>query len=580
MERKAAIFDVDGTLVNGNCTQILLQFLFDNKGLKPEDLSFYNRILKSYSHKPEDKVSLATEAFKLLSSIDEVELLKHWELCFNAKIKNRFNQTIIEELNNKRNSGAEVFLASGSPQLLISKVAAFLGIPSKNILGSEFRNSKNTNKQPEYWVCMGENKKNAVLDILRHHRIQVKDVIFYSDNLSDMDLLLMSGKGYWLGGVELYNSSSMKELGIDDKFNIHQNKTPPQRPKKKDNDAWADYYTSKLPLIEESIASILPQISTSETIQFLIGGEYGHWDLSVMQKSYFDPIYDYLCKNDNKLYSLGICIFLEAGNLKLADHLPIIGIGDLLGKSHEMFSDIAKWTSLDAPAHIDKTNAEISILGNASISLLTLPAHNIIFNRISTDPDIKLKLFEAYTSLVFQSLFGNGLRLYWENQEEKHPNEDEYFFIAELANQSFFKLPSYLYLILSKQDSNGQLKSLYDQFSIIAARYIQLENDLKTFERWQLNSNEFFKNGMIKETNLIMIHAYESNRIRNSENGESRYKDFNELIENTDSINYVEGKIEEYTVKLEQLIELFPFEAKYRRLIRLYVDEVIGIYSF
>jgi FMN phosphatase YigB (HAD superfamily) len=92
MKRQAAIFDVDGTIIHGNCTQIYVQYLLEEEIIEHADFAPYNFLRKTYSPENGDYNHIAQEAFKLLSKLKSKDLLSFWEKCFYSKVLNKLNK--------------------------------------------------------------------------------------------------------------------------------------------------------------------------------------------------------------------------------------------------------------------------------------------------------------------------------------------------------------------------------------------------------------------------------------------------------------------------------------------------------
>ena len=91
MDYKAVLFDVDGTIVNGNCTQIFIQYLLDERLVKNSDLSKYNRFLKNYSPLVDNNLEIANEAFTILSGVNKEELTK-----MLTSLNNQYNDAMTQ----------------------------------------------------------------------------------------------------------------------------------------------------------------------------------------------------------------------------------------------------------------------------------------------------------------------------------------------------------------------------------------------------------------------------------------------------------------------------------------------------
>ena len=574
MDYKAALFDVDGTIVNGNCTQIFIQYLLDEGLVKNSDLSQYNRFLKNYSPLVGNNLKIAEEAFTILSGVSKQELTKTWKDCFRTRIKNRFNDLLVKEVQFYQSKGVEVFLASGSLDIFIREIAATLSISEKNIVATKLEEANGQESaDPKIDYCIGKGKEYAVLDLFKKRSIKINDVCFFTDNLSDLKLLHKAGKGYWVGSKSKFVSESMSKNGIEQL--IQDAKFPSLNLQNKV--LLDEYYLERKSIIEQSISTIFPLKCKQQSIDNIVGKSYANWDLPTMQKTYFDPINKYLEKYNSRLVTLGTCIFLEAGGLKLDDYLPLLSVGELLNLSNEVFVDITNWTSADNLYKCEKSHVEISILGNASISLLSLPLHNIIHDKPYLDAEIKLKLYELYTSVVHYSLFGNGIKFHWEQQSENRISIEEYIHVATLMNKGLLQFGTDLFLILSEQHIDKALNNIFRSFSENSAILIQLLRDRIAFNNWQNNKPHDRKNKFHFFTNLICIHACWITNNPKLFNENLTKDEVNKIFKSANSLEYLEENIKKYQSKVDHAISSLPFSDRYKSLINSYINQLVRL---
>ena len=545
MNYKVALFDVDGTIINGNCTQIFIQYLFDEEIIHRTYFNQYYRILKQHLPLEENNPRIVKEAFAIISRLRLEEIRDAWNKCFSKLVINRYNDFIVRKIRKFQSKGAEIVLASGSPEILIRELATDLNIPKDNIIATQLQRSIDTNSSDHTFnYCTGYGKESAVLDLFNKRSIKINNVCFFTDNISDLHLLCMVGKGYWAGGASKLESSFLSTNGIELLFPV---KSYPAL----DNESKIildKYYFEKKTIIEDSINRIFPLKCNQQTINSIVGRSYTNWDLPTLERSYFNPINEYLKKYNNRLVTLGTCAILEGNGVNLNDVISLLSIGEMLNLSNEVFIDITNWASGDDMYKFEQSHVDISILGNASISLLSLPLHNIIQNKPNLDPGIKWKLYEMYTSLVYDSLIGNGIKLYWEKQNENLISFKEYFKVAKLINGGFLRFGVNLLLIFSKQDINIKLNNTFIDLSKNAAILIQLIRDHIAFSKWKKNRRKR-KNKFNLFANFICIHACQFFNDPKLLNLNQSKGEVNEILLSANSVNYLENQVKLYQKK-------------------------------
>lgn len=567
-----AVFDVDGTVVNGNCSKLFIEFLSKKNILSDSDISRYHLLIRKHDPNEENYLKIAEEAFLILSRINNDILLHYWGVCFNEIIIPRFDSLLVKRIKQYQHRDIEVFLASGSPGFLIKGIAEHLNIPINNIIASSINGSYGTAiKNASNVYCIGQGKEIAINELFKNRNLNLDSACFYSDNLSDISLLKQVAEGYWAGSKRDFERFNLANFGIIETVRT-TNEIGNQQKLSSDLD---EYYHRYKDIIEESISSIFPLTCEQKVLDHFIGARYSSWDLSTMQKAYFDPVNEYLSTYDNRLLTIGACIFMEAGGLELRDYLPLLGIGELLNTSNEVFVDISNWTSGNNLHQNDLSHVEISVLGNASISLLSLPIHNIIHDRLQLDSETKLKLYEMYTSIVYHSLFGNGLRLYWEQQNDNNVSINEYLEASKLLNKGLFQFGIDLFQIVGNADYDQEALNSFESFTKNAALLVQLLRDKTSFKRWEEGIENPRKYKFNVHTNLIGIHA-----CRTLNNPElfldlSNRDELIHIFYETSSIDNLQGRIEEYSDKVSTDVKAMPFENKYNSLIESYTHQLV-----
>ena len=563
---EAVIFDVDGTIVNGNCTKLLIDHLYAKKIISEEVLQVYKLLLKNHAAKVVDYYDLAVEAYDLLSQIDKSILLRESNICFTESIRPRFNNQIVALVNEYQSGDAEIMLASGSPDILVNQIACALNISYSNVIASTLSRKKHQN---DYVICIGEAKENAIGELCKKKNLDLDRAAFYSDNLTDIHLLKQIGFGYWVGSHDSFVKHHLTKYGIREVF--------PTVISEERSDQWHDdlkkYYREKKELIERSVASIFPFKCDQNVLDDFSGSAYPNWDIRMMQKAFFDPVNEYLHNYRKRLLTMGTCIFLEAANLDLEEYLTLLSIGDLLNLSNEAFVDISHWTRGVNGSCSHKSHLEISIVGNASIALLSLPIHKIIHNAPSLDAEIKLKIYEMYTGVIFRSLYGNGIKMYWEQQKGNHINLPEYFQIAEFLNAGLLQISVELFLLLGKQSMSESFKSFISNAAIL----IQLQRDQLAFSNWKNDNCSARKNNFNQNTNIICIHSCHKNHDPNLFLTSQNKGDIEHILERSRSIQYLEQQIRKYQEKVASDIRSLPLDQKYFALVSSYVHELIHL---
>jgi len=571
MNNQAVLFDVDGTIINGNCTKIFIQYLYGKNFIKQSDLIPFNKKCSLYPTTDSHYSEVIKEAIIVLSKLHIKEFRKHWRQCFHEEVKNKFNIEIVNKIRKFQKNGLEIILASGSPLELVSLIGSELNIKKGNIIATKSKiiNHNLSPEEPDF-ICFGEGKKKKVVDFFITKGIDLKNSYFFTDNLSDLDLLAMVCKKYWVGSEELYLEYSMEKKGIEKlKTRIKISRKPVDKKTKMDQLLY-NYYLDKKTLLEESVYEIIPPKCTSDSMNYLVGKINLTWDLDILQKIFFDPIHEYIDKREEKIFCLGSSLFLEAAGLNIVKYKSLIGIGEILDISNEMFFDIKEWTSTEKRYTVDKSHLDVSIIGNVAIALITLASHNLLSYKVEFSEEKQFHLLDSFISIGFNSLFGNGLKLYWEQQGDIKISLEEYYTVAYLINMRQLQIPGALWLILQQEEPVKSSVEAFDLFTKNISIATQLQKDLLSFDRWLKHLDQPIANKFNMFSNYLSIYTavYFNNPSIFSDNPSA--EKINKLIEKADSIKYTQQKLNEFKNKAFNALRQLPIKQKYKKLIKSY----------
>jgi hypothetical protein len=334
-----------------------------------------------------------------------------------------------------------------------------------------------------------------------------------------------------------------------------------------------DYYLKKKALIEKSIESIIPLTCTVESMNHIVGRVDLSWDFTTLQKTFFDIVQKYLNRRTEKIICLDICLFLEAAGQELKKFIPILGFPIYFEISNEIFLNITDWANKNGHKSDGISSLDISIAGNVSIALLTLPSHNLLFHRLDLDPEKLLKLYESFTTNIFNSLFGNGLKLFWEQSKKIPADLKEYYGAVSLLNKGFLKFAADLWLIFNERSHDKFLVSVLNRFEENRIIAIQIEKDLLSYERMQIELNR--TNHFNPLSNFLFIHA--ANKFNDISDSQKKYsvEDLVEFIGRAGSVQYAKEQIIEFKRISDGALNLLPIESRFKELINSYCDYLV-----
>ncbi len=195
MNQKAAIFDVDGTLVRSDIVDYYL-FLIKRAGsrwartwrlakvvlsvpywllLDRRDRSIFNdRFYRSYR-------GLSAKEMKALAS-----------LCFEEVLKRKLINGTVERLRRHREQGDRILLVSGSLDFILEPLARHVGADSVLCARLEEEEESFSGRLSTKPV-IGEEKARLVCEFARRESLDLSESFAYADSESDMPLLSLVG---------------------------------------------------------------------------------------------------------------------------------------------------------------------------------------------------------------------------------------------------------------------------------------------------------------------------------------------------------------------------------------------------
>jgi len=185
------ILDLDGVIIKSQSQQIFLNYLFKKKLI---GLFFY---LKIYFWFVLYKLGLVNDpkkimdyAYSFLKGKKTEDIEKIVEIFFNEKLQQFIFSEIIDIINKHKSQGRELVIISNSVDVIVSRVAKFLGI--KNYISTQLENTDRifTGKILGD-IIYGKNKITVVKEFIKNNNLNLNNSYAYTDHISDLNLLLM-----------------------------------------------------------------------------------------------------------------------------------------------------------------------------------------------------------------------------------------------------------------------------------------------------------------------------------------------------------------------------------------------------
>jgi len=187
---KFIIFDLDDTLLSGDCEREWITFL-TSKGLMNDSSAELDRFDLDYRKGILDFEEYSTFVQKPIMGLTREELDNLIEEFIQKNI-NDLTDNLTKDLLNEASSADKVLIASGSHDFLVKGFADFFKIDSSIGTPVELKNnifSGQLSGEPTF----GDGKVRAVEKWCNSNDVEIKDSIFYSDSINDLPMFEVCG---------------------------------------------------------------------------------------------------------------------------------------------------------------------------------------------------------------------------------------------------------------------------------------------------------------------------------------------------------------------------------------------------
>ena len=187
---KFIIFDLDDTLLSGDCEREWITFL-TSKGLMNDSSAKLDQFDLDYRKGILDFEEYSTFVQKPIMGLTREELDNLVEEFIQKNI-NHLTDNLTRDLLNEASSADKVLIASGSHDFLVRGFADFFKIDSSIGTPVELKNNIFTGQlsgEPTF----SDGKVRAVEKWCNSNDIDVKDSIFYSDSINDLPMFEVCG---------------------------------------------------------------------------------------------------------------------------------------------------------------------------------------------------------------------------------------------------------------------------------------------------------------------------------------------------------------------------------------------------
>ena len=184
------IFDLDDTLLCGDCEREWINFLF-SKGLLKDPETILNKFDLEYRKGVMNFVEYSRFIQKPIKGLSKEKVNIFIDEFIQKKIEN-LTDSLTKKLLDEAKSANKVLIASGSHDFLVKRIANFFGINSSIGTPVEIKDdifSGELSGEPTF----AKGKVRAVEKWCSQNDQKIKESIFYSDSINDLPMLEACG---------------------------------------------------------------------------------------------------------------------------------------------------------------------------------------------------------------------------------------------------------------------------------------------------------------------------------------------------------------------------------------------------
>ena len=184
------IFDLDDTLLCGDCEREWINFLF-SKGLLKDPETILNKFDLEYRKGVMNFVEYSRFIQKPIKGLSKEKVNIFIDEFIQKKIEN-LTDSLTKELLDEAKSANKVLIASGSHDFLVKRIANFFGINSSIGTPVEIKDdifSGELSGEPTF----AKGKVRAVEKWCSQNNQKIKESTFYSDSINDLPMFEACG---------------------------------------------------------------------------------------------------------------------------------------------------------------------------------------------------------------------------------------------------------------------------------------------------------------------------------------------------------------------------------------------------
>lgn len=192
MTSRAAIFDMDRTLVTVNTGDLYVRWRYRRREASLRDVARFARWMMRYKVGLLDAASLSRRALAPLRGLDEARFRSELAGWYLAEVQQHISRAARREVEARRREGRVLAVLSASTSYAAEALAADLGIEHVLCTRLEVEDGRFTGRATQ--LCYGDAKVPIAEAWAREHGVDLDRSAFYTDSVSDLEMLERVGE--------------------------------------------------------------------------------------------------------------------------------------------------------------------------------------------------------------------------------------------------------------------------------------------------------------------------------------------------------------------------------------------------
>jgi len=214
-----SVFDLDNTIVSGNCSLEFCRYLVGKKVLPYSSLFYSCFYYIKHVLFDTSLIDLHNKVFKYHLRGKSLKLIETNVGPFLEEyLRSKLYLPVLAQLRLAQHLGHYTLILSNSPSFLVEKVAKFLGVNEWR--ATEYAVDKQLNLCHISSILQGEDKAQCVKEVAGKLDLRKEKITAFSDSFLDLPLLLSAGNPVAVLGASCNPDRKLRKFSTDMQWSV------------------------------------------------------------------------------------------------------------------------------------------------------------------------------------------------------------------------------------------------------------------------------------------------------------------------------------------------------------------------